>query len=125
MDIALAVRTRWWASPTARATSGSRIASRTMNGRRVPPNTVCLDMGAYEFPLPAEMPGDLDDDCDVDTDDVAIFVGCMTPPSVPQYNPACAKARLDEDLDVDQADFGLIQRCYSGPDIPGDPRCAD
>jgi len=84
-----------------------------------------VDMGAYEVPLPAEMPGDLDGDCDVDPDDVSIFVSCMTPPNVPQYNPACADARFDEDLDVDQADFGLLQRCYSGPDIPGDPRCAN
>ncbi|HRR84974.1 MAG TPA: hypothetical protein P5316_08190, partial [Phycisphaerae bacterium] len=84
-----------------------------------------VDMGAYEFEVPARLPGDLDNDCDVDQDDVAALLACLTGNGIPQYNPACSDARLDEDLDVDQADFGLLQRCLSGPDTLPDPHCAD
>ncbi len=84
-----------------------------------------VDMGTYEFEVPADLPGDIDSDCDVDQDDVAAFQACLTGDGIPQYNPVCNDARLDGDLDVDQADFGLLQRCLSGPDTLPDPHCAD
>ncbi|MGQ9649966.1 MAG: SUMF1/EgtB/PvdO family nonheme iron enzyme [Phycisphaerae bacterium] len=84
-----------------------------------------VDMGAYEFQVPAELPGDLDNDCDVDQDDVATLLGCLTGNGIPQYNPACSDAKLDADLDVDQTDFGLLQRCLSGADKLPDPHCVN
>lgn len=59
-------------------------------------------------------PGDLDQDCDVDADDLAGFIACALGPGVPQNEPACANARLDGDDDVDCVDFAILQRCWSG-----------
>ncbi len=85
------------------------------------------DMGVCEFqtPAPADIPGDFDDDCDVDADDLPVFEACGSGPAIPQNDLNCGDAKLDEDDDVDQSDFGLFQRCISGPDVPGDPDCAD
>lgn len=60
---------------------------------------------------------DLDGDNDVDVDDLAIFIGCMTGAGVPQTDQACQKADMDSDGDVDQDDYGDIQVCFSGPRI--------
>jgi hypothetical protein len=62
--------------------------------------------------------GDFDTDCDVDADDLALFVDCAAGPmlSIPE---GCATFDLDGDNDVDQDDFGIFQRCFSGEgDLP-------
>ncbi len=71
------------------------------------------------------VPGDFDNDGDVDSTDFGFFAGCITGPEAAQTSPSCAKARMDVDEDVDQSDFGLFQRCYSGEDTPTDPNCAN
>ncbi len=75
------------------------------------------------------IPGDFDSDCDVDKDDLAQFVACITGPALPGPPAGCPQihfimADADHDEDVDQEDFGVFQRCLSGPDIIGNPNCA-
>lgn len=80
---------------------------------------------------------DLDCDTDVDPDDLAIFLDCVSGPAV-SYDPAslppgCSltpdanghiAADFDHDEDVDQDDFGTLQWCYSGQTQPASPACA-
>lgn len=69
------------------------------------------------------VPGDFDNDCDVDLADFGHFKSCALGPAVAQPDPACADALLDPDGDVDLDDFGIFQRCYSGESTPADPNC--
>ena len=69
---------------------------------------------------------DFDRDCDVDANDLTIFMGCATGPEIPHDgSPNCQQADANTDTDVDQSDFGIFQRCYSGPNVPVDPNCAN
>jgi parallel beta-helix repeat protein len=89
----------------------------------------CLvDMGAYEadYGLASPIPGDLDDDCDVDDGDLGTFETCGSGPAIPHSGtPVCQRADFDKDNDVDQADFAIFQRCYSGSGHAADPNCAN
>jgi hypothetical protein len=69
------------------------------------------------------VPGDFDNDCDVDAADFQHFRTCALGAAVAQSNPACVDARLDADADVDMDDFGIFQRCYSGEGVPANPNC--
>ncbi|MCP4594023.1 MAG: DUF5110 domain-containing protein [bacterium] len=53
---------------------------------------------------------DLDDDCDVDADDHAVFESCLGGPGV----ASCADADFDSDNDVDLADFAVLQFAMGG-----------
>jgi hypothetical protein len=61
------------------------------------------------------MPGDFDDDGDVELDDHTAFWLCLTGPcpdpvcDPPLYEPACAAADANADGDVDLGDFASIQ----------------
>lgn len=72
-----------------------------------------------------DIPGDMDDDGDVDQADFGRFQACLSGNTYPQTNPACERARLDADSDVDGDDFILFRRCISGPGVAGDINCAD
>lgn len=61
------------------------------------------------------VPGDFDEDCDVDAADVALFIACLTGPDAGELSPDCADRDLDSDGDVDQSDFGIFQECLTGP----------
>lgn len=78
---------------------------------------------AYVDAPPPPVPGDFDDDGDVDMDDFGHFQWCLSGSSVPQPDPACAGARLDGDSDVDEADLILFLECMSGANVPADPDC--
>ena len=58
----------------------------------------------------AAVPGDLDDDGDVDPDDVGLFVAAMSGPGVATGDPS---ADLDFDSDADLADFGILMLNFS------------
>jgi len=70
------------------------------------------------------IPGDFDDDGDVDQEDFGIIQSCLTGPAVGPPAPGCEDANLDGDLDVDQDDVAKFQLCISGPNVPGDHNCA-
>ena len=71
------------------------------------------------------VPGDSDDDGDVDQTDFGHFQQCLTGPGTSLLNPACRTMDLDGDVDVDQADYGIFQGCMSGADVPADPTCVN
>jgi hypothetical protein len=80
---------------------------------------------AFWYRLPP-VPGNFDNDCDVDADDLGIFEACASGPGIPHAgSEACQQADSDSDNDVDQSDFGIFQRCYSGENTPADPNCAN
>lgn len=71
-----------------------------------------------------QVPGDVDGDHDVDMEDFGVVQACITGVSVPQNDPACAKAKLDDDDDVDEDDIEIFIQCLTGPDALGDANCA-
>ncbi len=81
------------------------------------------------------LPADFNDSCQVDADDLAILIDCVTGPGI-KYSAAHMPAGcslslqsgllapdLDGDHDIDQTDFGKFQRCYGGPAAPANPNC--
>jgi len=67
---------------------------------------------------------DFDQDCDVDDQDVQLFLPCLTGANQPIAG-GCALKNIDGDTDIDASDFGLLQRCLSGPGVTPDLNCAD
>jgi len=67
-----------------------------------------------------QVPGDFDDDGDVDLDDYDIVEGCLVGPEVTTPPPGCdpehfANADLEgEDSDVDLADFVIFANNFTG-----------
>ncbi len=61
------------------------------------------------------IPGDLDDDGDVDLLDLSMWLDCVTGPSAGPLPAACLRADFDFDDDVDAADFARFQLAYTGP----------
>jgi len=64
--------------------------------------------------VPISMPGDLDGDGDVDTDDYASLAACTTGP-LGAAPPMCRQADFDGDGDVDLLDLATFSTHYSGP----------
>ena len=66
-------------------------------------------------------PGDVDDDCDVDTADFVELATCMTGPCAPDCDPPldpnCAPLDFDADGDLDLADFASFQLAFTGGDL--------
>jgi len=71
-----------------------------------------VDIGAYEY-QPPPLPGDLDDDGDVDLADCLLWVDCLTGPGVP-VGEGCGLADLDVDGDVDLGDYGILSSLIEG-----------
>lgn len=69
------------------------------------------------------IPGDFDNDKDVDQADFGRFQACLSGSGFDQPDPLCSPARLDVDNDVDQSDFAIFFRCISGSGVQGDPDC--
>ncbi len=69
------------------------------------------------------IPGDFDDDGDVDTADFKAFVACASRSHVP-YPDGCATRDLDRDGDVDMDDYGMFQRCFAGENA-ANPGCGE
>lgn len=70
------------------------------------------------------VPGDFDDDQDVDPADLGAFEPCASGPNAPAVG-VCEPKDLDFDNDVDLSDFRRFQLCYSGLGVAGDPNCAN
>jgi len=68
------------------------------------------DAGAA--PRPDIIPGDVDDDGDVDLDDYALFFECMHGPEIPETSAPCARAHFDLDPDIDMVDFAGFQDAF-------------
>jgi 6-phosphogluconolactonase (cycloisomerase 2 family) len=67
----------------------------------------------------ASIPGDLDEDGDVDLDDYELFAACMAGPGASVPPAGCTqgqfdRADLDDDIDVDLSDFGGFQDAFAG-----------
>lgn len=77
-----------------------------------------------DFTLARVIPGDLDEDGDVDQADFGLFQLCLSGTNVAQNLPECGPARLDGDSDVDGVDVMLFLGCMTGPGGTGDPGCA-
>ncbi len=68
----------------------------------------------------AVIPGDSDEDGDVDQKDFGYFQACLSGTGqAPQ--PDCGRADLDADGDVDKTDLAQFSSCLGGPDQP--PGC--
>lgn len=75
--------------------------------------------------LPPPIPGDFDDDRDVDQSDFGYLQACLAGAEVVQPLPDCVAADMNDDGHVDAYDVTLFLQCMSGPNVPGDPNCAD
>ncbi|NLX22688.1 MAG: hypothetical protein GXY55_13630 [Phycisphaerae bacterium] len=72
---------------------------------------------------PPPIPGDLDDDSDVDLSDYGLFQLCLGGSGQVIGDPDCLAADLDNDQDVDATDSSIFRQCFSGTNIDGDPLC--
>jgi hypothetical protein len=77
------------------------------------PQTIAVDIHVY-------IPGDFDEDGDVDMEDFGYFQACFSGSGNP-YSYGCADASLDFDLDVDSTDFNIFAGCLGGANQP--PGC--
>lgn len=69
------------------------------------------------------IPGDFDDDQDVDMEDYGHIQACLSDALSP-LPPECLDANLDGDSNVDDADVALFMMCLSGANVPAAPDCA-
>lgn len=69
-----------------------------------------VDMGSYELVSP--LPGDFDQDGDIDNLDINAFITCASGPAIP-FATGCSSRDLDHDGDADHIDFAVMQRCIS------------
>ncbi len=72
--------------------------------------------------LPRPIPGDFDEDRDVDMEDFAFLQKCLSGSGVTP-SAACEAGDLSGDDDVDGQDALLLKSCMSGSGIEGDPDC--
>ncbi len=73
----------------------------------------------WPFP-PSGMPGDLDDDEDVDLDDYYAFVDCFTGPGGGPVAPECIRGDFDYDNDIDCDDWDQFVLAWTEPGDPPD-----
>ncbi len=67
-----------------------------------------------QLQLTVEVPGDFDQDGDVDADDYVTFSQCYTGPGG-SASPECTAGDLDGDQDIDLIDMGTLQVICTGP----------
>jgi hypothetical protein len=64
---------------------------------------------------PPPLPGDYDNDGDVDLDDFARWLDCLTGPEAGPYPPECSPGALDSDDDIDMHDASLFWDAMTNP----------
>jgi len=69
------------------------------------------------------IPGDLDDDGDVDMTDFGMFQVCLSGPY--SVLPNCGESDFNSSGKVDSDDLNIFLQCLSGESIPADPDCAE
>ena len=74
----------------------------------------------YTFTVTAT--GDFDHDGDIEDDDLAHMIECMTG-TQSSTTPSCNDADFDHDGDSDLVDFAYFQRCISGHNTPPPATC--
>ena len=70
-------------------------------------------LDAIDITVEADLPGDADDDGDVDLLDAAAFNACVTGPGG-GADPPCDTFDFDGDNDVDLVDYGAFQIAFTG-----------
>jgi hypothetical protein len=85
--------------------------------------TALSEEAVLSLPGPPPIPGDFDDDRDVDMDDFAFLQACLNGSGQAPTGAGCDEANLDHDQDVDKVDLGLFVNCFSGASIIGEPDC--
>lgn len=70
-------------------------------------------LDAVAITVEADLPGDADDDGDVDLFDAAAFNACVTGPGG-GADPPCDTFDFDDDNDVDLVDYGAFQIAFTG-----------
>lgn len=71
----------------------------------------------------AGVPGDADQDDDVDFDDFQLSALCQFGPDSPTVGLCAEYFDIDFDTDLDMADFASFQRCFSGMGAPAFDGC--
>ena len=107
--IYIAGSTVWSTTPTAGLTFTLRVvyddiidpATIGWSGDATIDNTILGDFDVFAVPLP----GDFDDDGDIDSDDIGLLCANLTGPGNPAGDP---KYDLDGDGDADQADMDML-----------------
>jgi hypothetical protein len=67
---------------------------------------------------------DFDQDCDLDADDLATFIGCVSGPAITHSDtPTCQAPDFDHGNDVSHAESGVFQRCLSGGNQQASSAC--
>lgn len=74
-------------------------------------------------PSPTSVPGDFDEDLDVDQEDFATLQLCLS--DVLPVPLECVSTDLNLDMIVDGDDVLVFLDCMTGADVAGDPTCAD
>ena len=72
---------------------------------------------------PPVVPADTDRDGDLDLDDIANVVRCLTGPASVLVDPTCRGTDTDEDDDLDLEDIAAVQPCFSGAGVAMYPGC--
>jgi len=73
---------------------------------------------AYVFYVSAPLPGDFDDDGDVDQADFVQFEACFTGADAGPIAPACEPGDFDGDGDIDCLDFNWFAQAWTEPGSP-------
>lgn len=80
----------------------------------------------FAFSMPAQaVPGDMNQDGDVDLSDFALFRECFMGPQIPVLQTGCQNARFDADSDVDLRDLAGFQAAFTGGGPCGSPLAHD
>ncbi len=80
----------------------------------IAPKLIVVEYNATDVTLKVPVPGDIDDDGDVDVNDYATLQDCFSGEDVP-YPPGCENADLDNDGDVDLDDYTLFYAIANPP----------
>ncbi len=99
---------------------------RAVSGEPAPPGAPGLSMctPVRSVTVKSWIPGDWDQDGDVDLYDFGRFQACLSGLGIPQEDPGCFLALLDDDGDVDAGDTAILLDCLTGPGVAGSPGCS-